>query len=213
MRNRRLVNTLVTLSIGVVLVGAPACGGSEPEAPAPGSATPATTPQAAADAVSQMAQGLQQLAQNPSASAPAVDFEKLVAMMPELPGWTRETPTGEQVNMGVAISKAEARYTKDSASLTLEIADTALSQIVLAPLSMMLMANYSERSSSGYKKYAELGGHPGFESWEIEPKDGEVTVVVGKRFLVHAAGTGVPNIEAVRAAVQAVDLGKLAGLK
>jgi hypothetical protein len=58
-----------------------------------------------------------------------------------------------------------------------------------------------------------MGGHPGFEKWINGSRRGEITVVVGNRFIVQATGNDVESIEAVRAMVQAVDLGRLATMK
>jgi hypothetical protein len=83
----------------------------------------------------------------------------------------------------------------------------------LAPMSMFLMSSYSERTSDGYKKATTIGGSPGFESWENEDKDAEVTVVVGNRFVVSGKGRNVENVDVVRSFVQAIDLSKLSALK
>jgi len=157
-----------------------------------------------------MAQGFQQMAQG---TAKPVDFEQLKSAMPEVGGWTRTNPRGEQVNMPVAISRAEARYTKDNSRVELEIVDTALSQLLLAPVSMFLGSGYSERSDDGFKRSAKVGGQPGFEEWNSQDKRGEVTAVVGNRFIVKGTGHQVENLETVRGVVEAVDLGKLAALK
>lgn len=157
-----------------------------------------------------MAEGFQQMAQG---TAKPVDFEQLKSALPEVGGWTRTNPRGEQVNMPVAISRAEARYTKDKSRVELEIVDTALSQLLLAPVSMFLGSGYSERSDDGFKRAATISGQPGFEEWNNDNKRGEVTAVVGKRFIVKGTGHQVDNLETVRGVVEAVDLGKLAALK
>jgi len=58
-----------------------------------------------------------------------------------------------------------------------------------------------------------VGGQPGYEEWNVKSKHGEVTALVNSRFIVQAKGEDVPNIDAVRKAVESVDLGKLAGIK
>jgi hypothetical protein len=213
MLRRLIVRTTVTAVFGAAWLASAGCGGSSPGTDAQPTTTPASSPapQTPAEAAQQAAQSLQQLAQNQT--APAVDFEKLVALIPEQSGWTRSEPKGQQVSMGVSISRAEAEYTKDDSTITLEITDSAFSQMLMAPLSMMLMTSYSERTSDGYKKYAAVGGSPGFETWASGSKEGEVTAVVANRFIVHARGTNVPGIDPVRAVVQAVDFGKLTALK
>jgi hypothetical protein len=204
----RLLGT--ALLTAAVCVG---CGGAAPSTEGPKTPAPqaSPTPQNAAQAAQQMAEGLKQVAQNQNVTP--VDFEKLIALMPEPSGWTRSKPDGKQISMGVSMSQAEAEYTKGDSSINLEIVDSSLNQMILAPMSMMLMSTYSERTSTGYKKAAALGGSPGFESWDSESKEAEVTVVVANRFIVTAKGRNVDNVDAVRPLVQAIDLGKLAALK
>jgi hypothetical protein len=158
----------------------------------------------------QMAQGFQQMAQS---TAKPVDFEQLKGALPQVSGWTMTNARGEQVNMPVAISRAEARYTKDDSRVELEIIDTALSQLLLAPMSMFLGSGYSERSDDGFKRAAKVGGQPGFEEWNTDDKRAEVTAVVANRFIVKGTGHQVDDLETVKTVVEAVDLGKLAALK
>jgi hypothetical protein len=166
-------------------------------------------PPSAAQAVPRIVPGPQEAAEN----TPLVDFEQLVALVPDLPGWTRTTPRGQQVSMGVPISQANAEYTKGDGDIKLEIADSAFNPLILGPLSMMLVRTYSERTADGYKQFAAIGGSPGFESWQNEAREAEVTVVVAHRFVVTASGDNVDSLEPVRSLVKAIDLAKLAALK
>src|SRR5690606_446404 len=125
-------------------------------------------------------------AQMAQGSAKAVDFERLVALLPEADGWTRSDARGEQLSMPVAYSRAEAVYRNDESRIDLEITDSGMSQLLLAPLSMMLGAGFSERSSEGFKHAVEIGGHPGFEEWNNGSKRAEVTALVANRFIVKA---------------------------
>jgi hypothetical protein len=163
-----------------------------------------------AQGLQQMARGFQQMAQG---TAKPVDFEVLKASLPEVSGWAMSNSRGEQVNMPVAISRAEARYTKDTSRVELEIVDTALSQLLLAPMSMFLSSGYSERSDDGFKRAAKISGHPGMEDWNARTRRGEITAVVGNRFIVKATGHSVDDLDTVRGVVDAVDFGKLAALK
>ena len=94
-----------------------------------------------------------------------------------------------------------------------EINDTALNQLILAPLSMFLAAGYQERSDDGYKKSVTLSGYPGYEEWQKNDKHAELTVLVDKRFMVKADGSRVDSPDVVRAFVEAVDLKRLAAVK
>ena len=207
MKGKRQLNLLLGLAI---VAG---CGGSKPASDAASTPTATPTPAASPAATPGLADVGKALQQIGKQTAPAVPFEQLVAMLPEQGGWTRSKPKGEQQSMGITMSRAHAEYEKGESSMELEIIDSSFNQLVLTPLSMYLAAGFNERSSDGYKKAAPLGGHPGFESWENDAKRGEVTVLVANRFIVHGTGRNVNNTDVVKSLVQAVDLGKLAGLK
>jgi hypothetical protein len=165
----------------------------------------------------QMAQGLQQMAQGfqkmAQGSAKPVEFEQLEALLPEVSGWAKSNAKGEQANMPVAHSRAEATYRKGDSRIEVEIVDSALSQLLLAPMTMFLASGYSERSSDGFKRAAKVSGQPGFEEWNKGSRRGEVTAVVGNRYIVKATGHDVDSIDAVRQVLEGLDLNKLAGLK
>ena len=165
----------------------------------------------------QMAQGLQQMAQGfqkmAQGAAKPVPFEDLKALLPVVDGWTQSDAKGEEMNMPVAHSQAEARYRKDNSRIELTITDSALNQLLLAPMTMFLVSGYSERSDEGFKRAVKVGGQPGFEEWNKGSRRAEVTAVVGNRFVVSATGRDVDGVEVVRKVVESVDLNKLSGLK
>jgi hypothetical protein len=142
-----------------------------------------------------------------------VDYEVLKGLLPQVSGWTQAGARGEQLSMPMKVSRAEARYTKGDSNVELEITDSALHQMLLAPFSMYLAAGYSERSDEGFKRSAKIGGFPGIEDWNSSSRRGEVTAVVNNRFVVQATGHDVEDLAAVRQIVDAIDLSKLAALK
>lgn len=207
------MRTSTAMAIGVMnamLLAASACGGSSAAPATRQTPTPQATPapQPTAQTVPRIVPGA--LA---TEDVTPVDFERLVALVPELPGWTRTQPRGQQVSAGVPISQANAEYTKGDSAIKLEIADSSFNPLILGPLSMMLVRTYSERTADGYKQFAAIGGSPGFESWLNESREAEVTVVVANRFIITASGDNVDTLEPVRSLVKAIDLGKLATLK
>jgi hypothetical protein len=206
---RLIHRTLCVIAIAAVTS---ACGGSTPSSGQSSTATPspAASPSDPAQAAAQAAK---QLTDASTQTATAVPFEALVALLPEVNSWQKGKPKGEQYNMGMTMSRAQVSYTKDDREMDLEIIDSAFNQMALAPISVFLAANYSARTTEGYQKAISMSGHPGWEEWENEPKRGTVTLVVGKRFVVSARGSDLDSLETVRAAVQAVDLGRLATLK
>lgn len=213
--------------VAVALVAASAgCGKSEQEKQAEQAAAAAqqvaqgaqAAGQATQQGAQQFAQGMQQIAQGlqqmSAAQGDVVSHEQLRTLLPETVGnWTRKSARSEQLSLPFKVSNAEARYENGAASLDLKITDASLNQLLIAPLSMFMVAGYEEKSDDGYKKYAAMGNVPGFEEWQQHDKRGEVTLIVGRRFVVQATGHNVESVEPVRAVLQALDLGKLSAIK
>ena len=227
--NRRL------LIGGLMLVATAACGGSsqkatdtkpadQKSAASSSSSSPASSPgqaagqaqatpgaQQAMQGLQQLAQGLQQMSKN---TAKPVDFEELKALLPDIDGWTKSDVHGEQQTaMGMSQSNAKAKYTKGDSTIEIEIVDSTMNQVILAPMAIFLTTGYEEKSDDGYKKAVQVGGFPGFESWEKNAKHGEATAVVANRFIVSADAHAIDSPDVARKAVEAVNLSKLAGVK
>lgn len=134
-------------------------------------------------------------------------------MLPEVLGWTRTTPRGALLASPAPFSKAEARYDRTPATVHVEVQDTALSQVLLAGMSMFLTAGYEERSADGYKKSGTYRGHPGFEEWKREPRRGEINILIAKRFIVSAIGQRLESMNELAEVVNALDLAKLPSVK
>ena len=213
------------LTAAFTILAAAACGKSDapattavqtsatPAAPAGGASTPAGR---GADPVTQSLQQLAQGASQPSAGQPLklIGGDQLQTMLPDVGGWTRQAPKFHERTMGVAsFSLAETRYSRDDAEVTLNITDSAMNQLLLAPLSAFVMAGYSERDSRGYTKSISIAGAPAFEKWEQASRHAEVTAIVGNRFIVAGSGRGVDSVDPVRKIVEAVNLTKLAEMR
>lgn len=200
--------TLTALSL-VVVAG---CGSGAKDT----TAAAAPTPTAVAQALSSSAPKSTATAPNTqpvSQPAKAVAFEELLALLPEPAGWTRGKPRGEQISMGMDMSRAHGDYEKGESSIDLDITDSSFNQLFLAPLTTYLVKGYSERSNDGYRKASPVGGQPAFETWNSDSRRAEVIVVVGNRFVVQATGHNVDSAEPVRALAQMVDFNRLAALK
>ena len=164
-----------------------------------------------------MAQGLEQFSKGLTGvgggKVEVVGFEKLGEAIPEVSGWKRGVVTGKTTSIPFPISQAEASYENGESRVDVEIMDTALNQMLIAPFSMYLVQNYSERSSDGYKKGTTVKGEPAFEEVSDGGKTANLTVVVGKRFIVKASGRRVSGIEPARAVIEKIDFGKLTAAK
>lgn len=199
-----IVRTLTALALLV----AAGCGSGAKDA------APAVTPVPTVTATPQATSSPKPIATALNApAARAVAFEDLLALLPELEGWTRGKPRGEQIAGAQDMSRANAGYEKDDTSIDLEITDSSFNELFLAPLTTYLVAGYSERTTDGYRKALPINGHPAFETWNSDSRRAEVIVVVGNRFVVQATGHNVENADPVRALAAAVDFSRLASLK
>ena len=158
-----------------------------------------------------MAKGLEAMAKG-TANVEVLPFETLGATFPEVSGWTRGEVTGKQQTIP-KMSTSQTDYRDGDKRIRVEVMDAALAQMMFIPFTAFLSANYSERSSDGYKKGTTVKGEPGFEDVNTKDERAELTVVVGKRFIITAHGNKGTSIENVRAVVEQMDFGKLTAAK
>jgi hypothetical protein len=141
-----------------------------------------------------------------------VSFRDLQTALPSVSGWTMDKPKGERMSAPVAFSQTEARYSNGKQSIEVKIVDSAFHQMLVAPWAMFLTAGYEKETDDGYEKSTTLAGHPGFEKWNQERKDGEINLVVAKRFLVSVEGDGLSDVKELHEFAGKVDFAKLAAL-
>lgn len=146
-----------------------------------------------------------------TATGQPVSFRDMQAAFPTVSGWTMEKPKGERMTAPVAFSETEVRYTNGQQSLEVKIVDSAFNQILIAPWAMFLTAGYEKETDDGYEKSTSIGGQPGFEKWDESRKDGELNLVVAKRFLVSVEGDGV-DMKTLHDFAAKVDFAKLTAL-
>lgn len=142
-----------------------------------------------------------------------VRFQELQAALPDVAGWQRGEPTGERMTSPVPFSQAEANYTMGEANITVKVVDSAFSQMLIAPWSMFLTAGYERESSDGYEKSVIVGGNPGFERYNTAGKDGELNIVLAKRFLVTIEGDNIADTKVLHDFASKIDTSKFEALK
>ena len=145
--------------------------------------------------------------------AEPVSFQSLQTALPEVSGWQRETPTGERMTSPVAFSQAEADYTMGDATINVKIVDSVFSQMLIAPWAMFLTTGYEKQTSDGYEKSTNVRGNPGFERWSTSGKNGELNLVVAKRFLVTIDGNNIADTKVLHDFATKIDSSKLTELK
>ncbi len=151
---------------------------------------------------------------NTNSAAAVVDFRQLKSLLPaDLPGMKRTGASGEKSTaMGMTLSFAEGQYEGADGSIEIKISDfggTGFATMMAAGWSMQEIDRETE---TGFERTTTIGGHKAKETYDSENKGGQTEVLVAGRFLVEVVGSEV-TAEAIKAAVDKIDLGKLAGLK
>lgn len=145
-----------------------------------------------------------------------VDFRELKAMLPaSLSGLKRTDATGEKTAaMGMQISTAEGSYSsEDGKSVTLKIADIGSLSGLAGMAAYAWAANEIDRESDNeYEKTTKFKGYKALEKYNKQSRSGELSVLVGSRFVVEVDGSNI-DMNALKAALSAVDLGKLDHMK
>lgn len=144
-----------------------------------------------------------------------VDFRKLRDLLPEaVGGLERSEMEGQkQGMMGMTVSSAEASYTgEDRRRVTVKITDMGgVTGLALLGYGWAL-AEMDKESSSGYERTTTYKGHRAHEKYNSDQRRGEMQALVADRFVVEVTGRDV-EMETVKEAMSAVDLGTLEGMK
>lgn len=148
--------------------------------------------------------------------SPAV-LEKLLPAAPE--AWTRLDVRLKQVDISQECSytSADTTYTKGDMRVKVTLADTGSHEEGLMALAMSVMVlpdNHVDKippaSTITRTKIAES---PAVEMWDSEKLNGEITVVVGGRFVVSVETSKGDSVDALKAILAGVDLKALGALK
>jgi hypothetical protein len=142
-----------------------------------------------------------------------VSFQTLQTHLPKVSGWEMEEPEGERMTMPIAFSQVEANYKKGDAIIEAKIVDTGFAQMLIAPWSMMLASGYSRESSRGYEKATSISGNPAIEKWDKNSKNGELNVLVGKRFMVTLEGRDLADMKQLQDFATSFNFGAIAAAK
>lgn len=145
---------------------------------------------------------------------PPVSFKVLMSYLPgSIDGMNLEKPRGESVKWDKwTHSNAEVSFANENGDQrgSINIFDYAYISNLYLPYQMLFKMKYGRESSEGYEKSTELNGMPAFLKWTEENKDNEITVLVGKRFIVTVRTDGMLEGSAAKIA-EGMNLSGLAG--
>lgn len=139
----------------------------------------------------------------------AVDPAALQNLLPgAISGWNRTSIESQGGGAaGISGSNARAEFQAGDQSFSLSVTDMgALGN--LATLGGAVNASSNRQTATGYEKSEMQGGNMVSEKWDTQSKSGSYSVMVASRFAVEANGSA-PNIDTLKSAVAAVNLGQL----
>jgi hypothetical protein len=148
--------------------------------------------------------------------APAA-LEKLLPAAPE--GWTRLDVRLKQIDISQECSytSAATAYTKGEMRVKLTLADTGSHEEGLMALAMSVVTlpdnHFDQIPPATTIRRVKIDGSPAVEMWDAEKINGEITVVVGGRFVASVEASKADSLETLRAILTGVDLKALSALK
>ena len=148
--------------------------------------------------------------------SPAV-LEKVLPAAPE--GWTRLGARLNQVNISdeCSYTSASTTYTKGEMRVKLTLADTGSHAEGLTTLALSVVTlpdgHVGKIPPATTITRMKIDGSPAVEMWDSEKLNGEITVVVGGRFVVSVETSKGDSVDALKALLAGVDLKALGALK
>jgi hypothetical protein len=165
-----------------------------------------------------MAAGMEALAKGLGAAAgvanggKAVDpvsFRELQTTFSDFSGWEKSKPTGETMTAPFKVSNAEVRYKKGESEIRVKVTDSAYNALMLVPFSWITNTGYEKETETGYEKATTVAGFPALEKWNTESKNGELTVIANKRYIVELEGDDLDDTKVLHQLAESMSLGKL----
>src|SRR5215472_752283 len=143
----------------------------------------------------------------------AVDYQKLLAILPESPsGWTADKPEGSTEDVGgFKITNVHRDYHRGEGEKAPSATATII-DLVAVPDQVSATTeawNNNSESQDGYGKSVKVDGNPGFEAFEKEGKHSTLWVMIANRYFVQIELQDQDPKE-LQGWVKRVDLKKLA---
>jgi len=146
----------------------------------------------------------------------AVDYQKLLAILPEAPsGWTADKPEGSTEDVGgFKITNVHRDYHKGEGekapSAAISILDSISNPDYVSATTEAWKSNSD--TSEGYAKSVNIDGNPGFETFEKDTKHAALWVMIADRYFVQIELQNQDPGE-LQGWIKRVDLKKLAAVK
>ena len=160
--------------------------------------------------------GLVQAQNEPILVPDAVDYQKLLPILPDPPqGWVADKAEGSTEDVGgFRITNVHRDYHKGEGDKIPTAAISILDSVANPDYVNATTAawNSNNESSEGYGKSVTIDGNPGFEAFEKESKHSTLWVMIANRYFVQIELQNQDPKE-LQEWVKHVDLKKLAAIK
>lgn len=187
-----------------------ACGGKEEKEEQDNASVSTTGAVAALKEVAAQAEEMQK-----NGPVETVDFRQLKDLLPaDADGLSRKEATGEKTGaMGFNVSTARGEYTNGDGSerIEVDIVDAGGTGALMG-LAAWSMIDIDKETANGYERTAKMGNYKTYEKYDNDGKNGEINILVNKRFVVTAKGNGV-SMDKIKATLEDIDLAKLETIK
>lgn len=138
-----------------------------------------------------------QMTQDKEGKTTAVDYEKLQDLLPKrVAGMNRVSLEGERIGfLGLKYSQARAEYEDGDAWAEITVLDGGGIARVFNKLADEINTDFDHEyeKEEGYRRTIKVDGFPASEMYDYHSKEGEFTVFVGERFLVHIEAEDIPE--------------------
>src|SRR5215470_6843523 len=146
----------------------------------------------------------------------AVDFQKLLAILPEPPsGWAADKAEGSTEDVGgFKITNVHRDYHKGEGEKAPGAAISILDSVSNPDYVSATTEAWKSNSdmSEGYAKSVTIDGNPGFETFEKDTRHATLWVMIANRYFVQVELQNQDPSE-LREWIKRIDLKKLSGIK
>ena len=157
------------------------------------------------EAANQVQEAMKQL--NNGEKVEVINFRDLKEFLPDkLAGVSKTDDGGETAGaMGMTISTAEGTYEEGDQKFELKIVDTGGLGMAMMGMAAWASMTVDRESDDGYERTGTIDGYKSYEKYTKASKRGEVSVIIGNRFVVQLTGRNI-SMDDLKDAVDSLDL-------
>ena len=146
-------------------------------------------------------------------SVEVVDFRKLKALLPsEVAGMEMTDSEGQKTGVvGFKTSMAKGTYQEGNKKIEITLLDTGGFSGALMGMAAWSQIEVDKESKDGYERTTMIDGYKAFEEYNNNSQHGQISIMVGDRYLLTINGNNISEKE-LKSALDAIDLDDLKDL-